>query len=169
MDQARDLPLDVIQTSLPLRLHEDTRRKFRADRQSVGHSTGKCRQLVLSVCDHLRQCHRLDKIGFGQDDLVANVALVQHHHHIEIMRFRAVARINQEEHTLERGASGQVPSHQRLPVVDFFLLGIRKAVSRKIDHSNQAPQIIHVDQARGARSILGFDVGLDGRIPQQLL
>ena len=82
---------------------------------------------------NLGQFGRLDLVGLGQHQPVADSGLVEHFHDLAVDILDAVPRIDQHQRALQFLPSAQEVVHQEAPLLDHILRRLGEAIAGHVD------------------------------------
>ena len=99
-------------------------------------------------------------VRLGEHELIGLRRAIQRVHDFDVVRFGAVTRIDQQEHTLEAGPASQIIAHEFGPARDVGLRRLGVAVAGQIDEAHGLAKREEIQLARapwfagGAHEIL---------------
>ena len=76
---------------------------------------------------------RLDLVGLGQHDAVADRGGVEHFEHLAVDILEAVPAVDQHQRPFEHLTPAQIVVDQKTPLLDNILGRLRKAIARHVD------------------------------------
>ena len=99
----------------------------------VGCAAGCLRASADRRLEESSRAGRLDLVGLGQDQMVADRGVVEHLHDVAVDVLQAVARIDQHQRPLEHLPAAQKVVDQEAPALDHVLGRFGEAVAGHVD------------------------------------